>query len=364
MAEQGVRAVQIPTRQETIDRFRAQGGRVAAVTPIHHHRALLRAHGVLPVEVWGPPRTDTTLGDAHLQAYTCSIVRAALSFFLDGGIDKVDLLVMPHGCDSLQGLASVMQKFVKPDKPVLPLYLPRGTRACDVAYLAAELRAMSDALQQITGAAVDEAALLDAVIREEAADARTRHLLTEHLPRARDVQALYRLIRTREYLPAEDYLALTEALPPETGDGAGIPLILSGIVPEPMDVLTAISDAGGRIVADDTACCGRRAYGGGTGTDPFQRMAEAIVHGPPDPMRGSLIGARNEHLGRLAEATGARGVVFYIVKYCEPELYDIPLIVKGMRERGLQTLVLETEVGLPLDDRTIGRIEAFMEMMA
>jgi len=364
VAEQGVSAVQIPTRRETIDRFREQGGRVAAVTPIHHHRALLRAHGVLPVEVWGPPRTDTTLGDAHLQAYTCSIVRAALSFFLDGGIDKVDLLVMPHGCDSLQGLASVMQKFVKPDKPVLPLYLPRGTRACDVAYLAEELRAMDQALQAITGTAVDEAALLDAVTQEEAADARTRHLLTEHLPRTADVQGLYRLIRTREFLPAEDYLALTADLPPETGDPAGIPLILSGIVPEPMDVLSAISEAGGRVVADDTACCGRRAYGGGTGTDPFQRMAEAIVHGPPDPMRGSLIGARNEHLGRLAEATGARGVLFYIVKYCEPELYDIPLIVKGMRERGLQTLVLETEVGVPLDDRTIGRIEAFMEMMA
>lgn len=360
----GGNAVDIPTRRETIDRFRGQGGRVAAVTPIHYHRALLRAHGILPVEVWGPPRADTSKGDAHLQAYTCSIVRAALSFLLDGGVDAVDLLVMPHGCDSLQGLASVVQKFVRPDKPVLPLYLPRSTRPCDVDFLVAELRAMNDMLRDITGLSPEDGALLDAVQREEAADARTRHLLTDHLPRTRDVQGLYALLRTREYLPAEDYLALTEDLAPETAERTGIPLILSGIVPEPMDVLTAISDAGGRIVADDTACCGRRAYGAGDGTEPFRRMAEAIVHGPPDPMRGSLIGARNAHLGRLAEATGARGVLFYVVKYCEPELYDVPLIVKGMRERGLQTLVLETEVGLPLDDRTTGRIEAFMEMLA
>lgn len=356
--------MQIPTRRETIDRFRAGGGRVAAVTPIHYHRALLRAHGVLPVEIWGPPRTDTSKGDAHLQSYTCSIVRAALSFLLDGGVDAVDLLVMPHGCDSLQGLTSVVQNFVSPGKPVLPLYLPRATRACDVGFLTAELRAMDDALRAITGGRPSDGELLDAVQREEAADARTRHLLTEHLPRTADVQGLYTLLRTREYLPAEDFLSLTDGIAPETGAGTGIPLILSGIVPEPMDVLSAISAAGGRIVADDTACCGRRAYGGGTGTDPFQRMAEAIVHGPPDPMRGSLIAARNEHLGRLAEATGARGVLFYVVKYCEPELYDIPLMVKGMRARGLQTLVLETEVGVPLDDRTTGRIEAFMEMMA
>jgi len=357
-------AVEIPARRDTIERFRAQGGRVAAVTPIHYHRALLRAHGVLPVEVWGPPRADTSQGDAHLQAYTCSIVRAALAFLLDGGIDTVDLLVMPHGCDSLQGLTSVIQSFVKPDKPVLPLYLPRGTRACDVDFLAAELRAMGDSLHLITGRSPDDVELLEAVTREEAADARSRQLLAAHLPKTKDVQGLYRLLRTREYLPAEDYLALTDGLSPETGAAAGIPLILSGILPEPMDMLSAISTAGGRVVADDTACCGRRVYGSGTGTDPYVRMAEAIVHGPPDPMRGSLIDARLEHMGRLAEATGARGVLFYVVKYCEPELYDIPLMVKGMRGLGLQTLVLETEVGAPLDDRSTGRIEAFMEMMA
>ena len=271
---------------------------------------------------------------------------------------------MPHGCDSLQGLASVMQKFVEPVRPVLPFYLPRGTRACDIEFLAAELRALEQALRPITGRTPSDAEILEAVLREEEADARTRHLLTDHLPTTGDVQGLYRLLRTREYLPAEEYLALTEPLSPEPRAPAGIPLILSGIVPEPMDVLTAISEAGGRIVADDTACCGRRAYPPGTGTEPFQRMAEAIVHGPPDPMRGGLISARIEHLRRLATATGARGILFYAVKYCEPELCDIPRLGQGMRDRGLQTLVIETEVGAPLEDRTTGRIEAFMEMMA
>lgn len=316
------------------------------------------------MEVWGPPRADTSGGDAHLQAYTCSIVRAALAFFLDHGLDAVDLLLMPHACDSLQGLASVMQKFVKPDLPVLTLYLPRGTRSCDTAFLAEELRGLGAALREITGVTPADEDLLAAIQLEEAADARTRHLLEEHLPRALDVQGLYRLLRAREYLPAEDWLAMTDGLATDAAPPGGAPLILSGVLPEPMDVLGAISAAGGRVVADDTACVGRRAYAAGSGTDPYVRIAEAMVHGPPDPMRGSPIDARTQRLERLAEATGARGVLFYAVKYCEPELYDIPLMVKAMRARGLQTLVVETEVGAPLDDRTIGRIEAFMEMMA
>ena len=337
---------------------------MAAVTPIHYHRALLRAHGILPVEVWGPPRADTSGGDAHLQAYTCSIVRAALAFFLDHGLDAVDLLLMPHACDSLQGLASVVQKFVRPEQPVLTLYMPRGTRSCDVAFLADELRVLGASLREITGVTPTDEVLLAAIRLEETADARTRVLLEEHLPLALDVQGLYRILRAREYLPAEDWLALTDGLEADAAPPPGVPLILSGVLPEPMDVLGALSAAGGRIVADDTACVGRRAYAAGSGTDPYLRMAEALVHGPPDPMRGSSIAARTHHMEQLAEATGARGVLFYAVKYCEPELYDVPLMVKAMRALGLQTLVVEVEVGAALDDRTIGRVEAFLEMMA
>ena len=74
----------LPSRRQTIADHKARGGRVAAVFPVHHPRALWRAFGVHPVEVWGPPGTDTTLGDAHLQAYTCGIVRGGLSFVLSG----------------------------------------------------------------------------------------------------------------------------------------------------------------------------------------------------------------------------------------------------------------------------------------
>ncbi len=99
---------------------------VAAVFPIHYPRELLRAFGVLPVEVWGPPAVEADYGATHLQPYLCSIVRNGLSFLLAGGLDVVDLLVVPHACDSLQGLGSILLDFVTPRQPVLPIYLPRG----------------------------------------------------------------------------------------------------------------------------------------------------------------------------------------------------------------------------------------------
>ena len=59
---------------------------------------------------------------------------------------SADHLVVPHACDSLQGLGSLLLDFEKPALPTTPYYLPRGDREADVRYLAAELKALGKAL--------------------------------------------------------------------------------------------------------------------------------------------------------------------------------------------------------------------------
>ena len=118
----------IPRRSDVITAWKEGGGSVAAVFPIHYPRALLRAFRFLPVEVWGPPGVDVGRGAAHLQPYVCSIVRNALSFLLSGGLDVAEILIVPHACDSLQGLGSILIDLVPPRQPVVPIYLPRGRR--------------------------------------------------------------------------------------------------------------------------------------------------------------------------------------------------------------------------------------------
>ena len=123
----------IPRRSEVIRSHKQRGATVAAVLPIHYPRALLRAFDVFPVEVWGPPVVDASYKTTHLQSYVCSIVQNALSFLQAGGLDPVDLIVVPHACDTLQGLGSILIDFVVPRQPVLPIYFPRGERESDVS---------------------------------------------------------------------------------------------------------------------------------------------------------------------------------------------------------------------------------------
>ncbi|MBI5031062.1 MAG: 2-hydroxyacyl-CoA dehydratase [Chloroflexi bacterium] len=380
----------IPRRIKTIRTHKENGGRIAAVLPIHYPRALFRAFDILPVEVWGPPHVDATLGSAHLQPYVCSIVRNALAYLLSGNLDLTDLIVVPHACDSLQGFASILIDFVKPTlhpershsernevesktlllaerKPILPIYLPRGTRDSDLQFLAAEFRSIYRTLTQITQRNPSDAELMVCIAREEHADdlLAELHRNRSNLPLSQS--DLYRLIRSREYLPAEKFIEIVESvarLVARPARSPQLPIILSGIVPEPMTLFDALDAMNAYVVADDFACCGRRLYPRGVSHDPFTRMAERILAAPPDSTRGSAIEERAKHLESLAKTFGAKGIVFYDVKFCEPELFYHPTLRKALSDCGIPSVVIEFDLNDPLSQQTQTRLEAFMEMIA
>lgn len=358
----------LPHRIETIRAHQARGGRVAAVLPIHHPRALFRAFDILPVEVWGPPQVDATRGGAHLQPYVCSIVRNALAYLLSGGLDLADLIVVPHTCDSLQGFASILIDFIHPAPPVLPIYLPRGRRASDVAFLAEEFKSLYRQLAEITHRAPSDVELMECLHREEEADARLADLYRRRA--ALPQKDFYRLVRSREYLPAEKFSeivgAALRAAPNGRSQGAPLPtpILLSGIVPEPMAVFDALDRMNAAVVADDFACCGRRLYPPGKSDDPFTRMAERLLTAPPDSTRDDAIEDRLQHLIRLTKESNAKGIVFYDVKFCEPEFFYLPALRKGLQAAGIPSVTIEIDLNDSLSQQVSTRLEAFVEMIA
>ncbi len=355
-----------PTRRQVIAEHKAHGGRVAAVFPVHHPRALWRAFGVLPVEVWGPPGTDTTLGDGHLQAYTCGIVRGGLSFVLSGQADDADFFVLPHACDSTQGLGSLLLDFVRPGKPILPFYVPRAEGPVAVEYLAREIGRLADKVATIVGSSPTDAELLEAVHVEEAADGRLRAL---HQARARlplSGREFYRVVRAREYLPPLAFVELAAEVLASAGDRADgrTPVIVSGMLPEPMELFDTLERVGLTAAGDDFTCTGRRLYHPGTGDDPWSRIAQSMLSGAPDATRGVSVQARIDHLLGLARATGAKAAIFHEVKFCEPEAYYLPQVRKALEAEGIRSIAVEVNPLEPLPDQVVTRLEALAETLA
>jgi hypothetical protein len=288
-------------------------------------------------------------------------VQNALSYLLSGGLDVTDLFLVPHACDSLQGLGSILIDFVKPRQPILTLYLPRGKRISDFDFLADELRSAYNRLVEITTLTPSETDMMDCILREESADMALSQL---HRDRPFSSERLYRLIRSREYLPSESFLEITRrAISTGESTGDGIPVLLSGIVPEPMILFRALIELGAKVVADDLACCGRRLYPEGKSKEPFHRMAERILGASPDPMHGSSIGERLEYLLNLIRVSNVCGVIFYEVKFCEPELFDLPQLRQALRQAGIPSIVIEVDLNDELAQPVLNRIAAFLEML-
>ena len=161
----------IASRNDALRRMRDAGYRIAAVLPIHYPRALLRACGFHPVEVWGPARVDSRGGDLRFQAYTCAIVRNAVALLSEGKLDPADALLVPHTCDALQGMGSVLGDFVKPHQRVLTLYHPRRGGPAAVSFLVDELRRLQQELSAHGGRQPTDADWKEALGVEAEADA-------------------------------------------------------------------------------------------------------------------------------------------------------------------------------------------------
>jgi len=357
--------LKIPKRKDIINEFKARGGKIVAVLPIHYPRALFRAFSILPIELWGPPKIGNSFSGSHLQTYVCSIAHNALSFLKIGGLDEVDFILVPHTCDSLQGLGSLLVDFVTTTKKVLTLYLPRDKGEPGYEFLGHEIFRVYTILSQITGLHPEDALILDAIHREEQADKALAELYRKRKKLGLENIDFYRLIRTREFLPAEHFIKLSQSvLTLSTAKRFnGLPVVLSGIVPEPMELLDELSRMGISVVADDLACCGRRLYQPGVSMNPFRRLSENLFSAAPDPTRGDPLDSRIKHLKNLVYKSKAKGVIFYDVKFCEPELFDLPDLKKALKGQGIPSLTLEVDINDPISSQMLTRIETFLEFI-
>lgn len=365
-----IAGVPVPGRHESLQAARDRGLKTVAALPYHLPRALLRAHGFHALEVWAPPGAAGPLGgDAqgveHFQAYACSIVRSGTAFLLGEAFGQVDAVLVPHGCDALQGMGSVLTDFVGDRPPVLTLYPPRGRRRVDRDYLAAELAQLGRRLTEISGVDPDAAAWAQAGELEDRADDALAGLYRRRAGLALTDAEFSQAVRTREYLLAEDFVRLAEALPTGTPKvpADAVPLVLSGIVAEPW-LLQTLTEAGARVVADDLGCGSRRLLPFSAVADPIDRWVDRFLRGPADPTRADPVADRVDRVRHLVEVSRARGVVVFDPPFCEPEQFYLPGLKAALTRHDVPLLVVEHESAAAGDGRLTARIEAFVETLS
>ncbi|MCF8145183.1 MAG: 2-hydroxyacyl-CoA dehydratase family protein [Deltaproteobacteria bacterium] len=355
------------TRREYLEEQKEKGRRLIGVFPAHYPKEILWAFNCVPAEIWDPP-LEVSGANAHLQPYICSVVKLGLELILQGKGDLLDGFLFPHTCDSIQNMASIVYDYLGVDKPCYFFYHPKAPyRPSSRRYYLEQLKSLVSRLESDLGPMsktelkrrVDEGYHLASLLREIYDERRHGMLSASNAD-------FYRMIRQGEYLHPDDFIPVLEDFLKayRGGDRRGPGVILSGILPNPPEILNLLDELGVRVADDDLLCCGRRIpLNSNMDQDPFEALADSYFSMPPCTTKDSPLEARIDYLMEKIAVSKARGVIFYLVKFCEPEWFDVPRMAEAVKKGGAAVLTMDVDLNQGLSGQLTTRIEAFVEMI-
>ncbi|MBM4312744.1 MAG: 2-hydroxyacyl-CoA dehydratase [Deltaproteobacteria bacterium] len=354
-------------------RFKAEGPRkIVGTFCSYAPEEIIVAGGALPLRLFGTGE-KIRLAEAHLQSYCCSLVRGALEDALGGRLSFLDGVVFPHTCDSIQRLSDIWRLNITRGfhlDLVLPVKLdtPSARR-----YFIDILNRFREELSAMLGTVITDDDLRAAIVlynRIRGALTRIYNLAGDRpgILRGNDLYTLTRaamiMDRTRLVLLLEEIVSALERAPEEQAATGRKRIVLSGGVCNHPNVYTVIEEAGGMVVGDDL-CTGSRSFDGliDEKAEPVEAIAQRLLERIVCPAKHQGLTGRADHLVRLTREKRAQGVVFFLLKFCDPHAFDYPYLKEALDREGIASMVVEVEDRLPAEGQLRTRFEAFIEMI-
>ena len=346
------------------------GGKVIGTLCSYAPEELILAGGALAYRIVGGSGTISK-ADAHLQAYSCSLVRGALEDALTGDLDFLDGAVFPHTCDSIQRLSDIWRMNANTGfhlDAVLPVKLNTESAR---QYMTTVMGKARTELEKTLGRSITDKDLQQAIEVYNAIRKAMQRLYALRSDRpgiiqGHDVHAVVRasMVMDRRAL-ADKLTQVVESLEQQpAGNATGKRIFLSGGVCNLPDIYDSIEAAGGCVVGDDL-CTGSRGLTGridDTG-DPIAAIAARYAQRAICPAKHAGITARGDELVRLAKTHRADGVIFVFLKFCDPHAFDYPYLKSMLDEAGIPSLLVELEEQTASQGQFQTRCEAFIEML-
>lgn len=353
-----------------------QGQKVIGWLPTDVPEELIHAAGAFPVGILGT-NSNIHLADAHLQTWACSLMRGCLEAGLDGTLDFLDGIIIPHTCDTTRMLVGVWRHNLK--TPYIDNYLlPRQVdRPSARTYLRGELARLQENLEKCTGKMITDRDLGASIKIFNDNRRALEHLYQYHAANTGAISSreLYTVIKTAMYMDKAEHTALVEKLLQELArvyieERQVIPardnrvrLAVSGGVWEPPEIFDMIEELGAVVVADDLLTGARYLKADVTlNGDLLAALAVRQLNRMPFGGFDSTAKERRTFLVDMVQKANAKGLVFLHLKFCEPENYDYNDMREALKKAGIPNTRLETEYGSTSLGQLRTRLQAFIEM--
>ncbi len=346
------------------------GGKIVGHFCSYTPEEIITAAGALPFRIFGKS-TSISKADAHLQAYSCSLVRGGLEDALAGRLDFLDGTVFPHTCDSIQRLSDIWRLNIK-DKFHLDVVLPVKLNTESArSYMIDVLDKFKTELQSALSTQISDEQLKSTVrtynrIRSGLA---RLYALRRSNPLAVGSSDVHTIFKASMIMDRNDFRIALEDFLDALETGESLPddrkrLVLTGGLCNMPDIYQVIEASGGLVVWDDF-CTGARYFEGVIDDrgDILESIADRYLTRVVCPAKHSGIHNRGDYLLKQVKEQAAQGVIFVFLKFCDPHAFDYPYMKTMLENEGIPHLMLEIEDQVASEGQLRTRCEAFIEML-
>ena len=347
------------------------GKKIVGYTCSYTPEELIYAAGALPFRIFGTNQ-DIRLADANLQSYCCSLVRGILEEALSNRLDFIDGVIFPHTCDSIQRLSDIWRINVK-QKFHIDFVLPvKLNTASARQYLFDILEKLKNDLERALSVQITDATLADAVKTYNQIRALMKRLYALRIQRPAIISGsdFHSIIKAAMMMDRKIFLKTIEKIVTqiETSDRKVISgdkrLVLAGSVCSHPEIYDIIEQAGGIVVGDDL-CTGSRYFEGvmDENVSPMEAIARRYLNRPVCPAKHNGLTNRGENIIRIVRESKADGVVFLLLKFCDPHAFDYPDIKAMLDKENIPCMLLDMEEQLPAEAQLQTRFETFIQIL-
>lgn len=298
-------------------------------------------------------------------------MQSNIEFALRGVYNDLDAVIMSSPCDTLKSIPQDWGYAIPHIKAIQIVYPQMSKIEAGPQFLKTEFQIVKREMEAITGEPITDDALAHSIevynqhrqtMRDFCAAARNYPATITPVVRHLVIKSGYFMEKSEHTRLVNDLIAELQKLPAD--DWKGKKIILTGITAEPDALLEILAENGLTVAADDLAQESRQFRTDvPAGDDPLLRLARqwSLAEGCSlvyDPQK-----KRGDMLVNMAKETGADGIVLCMMKFCDPEEFDYPILAAQFEEAGIPLLLLEIDQQTQSMERERTRIQSFAEML-
>ncbi|PID82158.1 MAG: R-phenyllactate dehydratase, small subunit [Clostridiales bacterium] len=359
------------TYEGQFKKYLGEGKKVAGTLAAYCPNELIHAAGIIPLTAWGF-EIELNKSKEYFPAFYSTVALSTLEKGLLGDFKGMEFMIINGLTDTLKATGQNWKRAIK-EVPFINLAVAQNRKIeAGIEFNTTQIIKTKEKIEALTGCTITDEKVEEA-IKLFNDNRRKLQEFVELVPKHLDIVSASRrtkVIASSNYMEKSEHNALLDeliealkALPDY--DYKGTKVVSTGIISEITGVLKIFDDNDIAIVADNILQeSGYYNYLVEENSgNPLRALAMILSTAEGTSILLDKDKKRADFVVEDVKKYGADGVIMVMLKFCDSEEFDYPIMKKRFDGEGLMSLVIEVDQQMESYEQANTLVQTFVEMI-